>query len=255
MSEPMQRLVRNAQDWALFIGMTVITLAAILASAALFAAAAGALPWPAIPISIAGSETFDIGPPALLGLCLVLVSLCAFLPAAIRVRRLEATHRDFALRMEDVARAYWAAHRADRTGIFRLEREFDAVRERALFLANHPDLGELDHSLVELASQMSTESRELARIYSDEKVARARDTLARRTEDVVRLERQIEAAHGVCTQLKRDLDAVEVEEAVIRSRLARLDAELAELHRIVDPAPASGGARAGRPKLRIAPGE
>lgn len=255
MSEPTQRLFRSAQIWAQLVAMSIISLAAAGAAIALFAAAAGAIAWPEVPVLLDGETPVDIGAPVLLAGCLILVSLCAYLPSALRVMRLEATHRDFSIRMEDVARAYWAAHRADRSGIFTLGREFDAVRERARFLMEHPDLGDLDHEILELAAQMSTESRELAALYSDDRVARAREGIARRAEDAARLERQIDAAHLACSELRRDLESAEVDEAVIRSRLARLDEELAELHDVAAPKPVAADPERRRASFRIAPGE
>ena len=64
--------------------------------------------------------------------------------------------------MWDVAQAYQAAHAADRDGVFNLPSEFDSVRERIEHLRRHPDLGRLKPEILELAAQISHESRELA---------------------------------------------------------------------------------------------
>ncbi len=47
---------------------------------------------------------------------------------------LENSHRRFSPGMQDVARAHAAAHAADRTGVFQLSSEFDALRERLAYL-------------------------------------------------------------------------------------------------------------------------
>ena len=105
----------------------------------------------------------------------------------------------------------------------------DAVRERLAFLRDHPDLGHLEHDVMEVAAQMGEQARELADIYSDEKVARAKKFLAARQEDAERQqERIIEALH-VCRELKRWSDQVELEESVVASQLAQLDDQLREI--------------------------
>ncbi|MFC2968339.1 hypothetical protein [Acidimangrovimonas pyrenivorans] len=71
------------------------------------------------------------------------------------------------------ARALARAHGGDREGVFALSSEFDSMRERLTHLRKHPDLSGLEPELLELAAQMSHLSRDLARVYSDEKVARA----------------------------------------------------------------------------------
>ena len=183
------------------------------------------------------------------------LSLGAFLPASRRVMRLEESHRDFSMRMEDIASAYWIAHAADREGLFDMRREFDAVRERILFLRRHPDLEDLDPELLELAAQMSHESRELAEIYSDTKVSRAREMLQLRRDEAEQLSERIARAHAVTDEIKRTLEAVEVEEDIARSRLERLRGELAELMPAVEGALRPAKGNAVRPRLRVAKGD
>ena len=60
----------------------------------------------------------------------LLVGLCFFLPSHQRITKLETSHRSFQIGMEDVAKAYAIAHAQDRSGVFKLSGEFDAVRER-----------------------------------------------------------------------------------------------------------------------------
>ncbi|NNF72579.1 MAG: DNA repair protein [Rhodobacteraceae bacterium] len=217
-----------------------------------FLSAVGAVPWLYLPMQF-GAELIPWAGAALqIGVTALLLMLCVFLPSSLRVLRLETSHRDFSMRMDDIAQAYWLAHRADREGVFTLPREFDAVRERYMFLRAHPDLESHEPELLELAAQMSHESRELAEIYSDAKVARAREMLALRRQEAETLSDRIGRAHAVTDEIKRQLDAVEVDEDVARSRLSRLRAELAELMPSVDRAVGVGKGNDLRPRLRVA---
>lgn len=105
---------------------------------------------------------------------IILASLFFFIPSADRIMSLERSHRKFRLSMEDVARAYHVCHTADRSGVFTMSSEFDALRERLSYLRDHPDLDSLEPQFLVLAAQMSHQSRELADIYNDEKVDRAK---------------------------------------------------------------------------------
>lgn len=100
---------------------------------------------------------------------IILASLFFFMPSAGRIMSLERSQRDFKVSMEDVAHAYHVCHTADRSGVFTMSSEFDAVRERLSYLRDHPDLDSLEPAVLELAAQMSRQSRELADIYNDEK--------------------------------------------------------------------------------------
>lgn len=209
--------------------MALVALGAVLAVATTGLAAAGVLPWMEVAVRFGPYEPAHAGMAMQIGLTAIMLLLCSFLPSAVRVMRLEATHRDFSLRMEDVARAYWAAHAADRTGVFKLKREYDAVRERLRFLRNHPDLEDLDNDLLELAAQMGSESRELARIYSDERIARAKEHLSLRQHEAEELSRRITKAHTATAELRRLMNEVDIEEDVVRSQMSRLREDLVEI--------------------------
>lgn len=211
--------------------------------------AAGSVPMLSVP-AVVGVNPVDAGPLLQIGAAIVLLAIVALLPGLARVRRLEAAHRSFRVGMEDVSRAYWAAHAADRAGLFALGREFDAVRERLEFLRRHPDLGAHEPELLELAAQMSAEARELAAIYSDEKVARAETMLAERRMEVERLTGLVERAHGVTRDLRRALDEVTLDEDVARARIDRLREEIGALWEEIERGggtPATTG-----PRLRLA---
>ena len=160
---------------------------------------------------------------------LVCLLLLSYMPANWRMRRLEAGHRSFRMGMEDVARAYSAAHSADRAELFSMSSEYDAVRERLEFLAHHPDLGHLEPEILEVAAQMSKVSEDLAATYSDKSVARARAFLAARQDEVTRMEDRIDHALKVGRELKQWHDRVSIDEDVARSRVEQLRAELEEV--------------------------
>jgi len=235
------------RDMLQTVAICLLAILALALAGATALSAAGALPWLSLPARL-GDTVIDVGPALQSGLALTFLAILALVPGTARVRRLEAAHREFRVGMEDVTRAYWAAHAADRAGVFALHREFDAVRERFEFLRRHPDLSELEPELLELAAQMSTEARELARLYSDEKVARAEAMLLERRTEADRTGRLIERAHVVTRDLRRALAEVEMEEDVLRSRIAMLRDELEEIWSEID---GPGSARP-EPRLRVA---
>ena len=230
MTFPARLAARTAQ--------VVLVAAAAAAAAAPALAALGVVPWLTLPLTLEGGAPVEAGPALQIGLAALLVVLCGFLPASGRVMRLETSHRRFHVQMEDVAWAYYAAHAADRQGAFRLANEFDAVRERLAFLRGHPELGALEPEVLELAAQMSHVGRDLARIYSDERVAAAREALAHRGDQAARIEADVARATRIAREIADRLEAVEVREACAESRVAELRAELdALLPRLGLPAP------------------
>ena len=204
----------------------ILVAAATAALALCGLAAAGVVPWLAMALALEGHAPVEAGPAVQSGLALLLVALCGFLPASARVMRLEASHRRFHASMEDVARAYYAAHAADRTGTFRFSNEFDAVRERLAFLRDHPELGALESDVLELAAQMSHVGRDLARVYADEKVAAARKAIEQRGDQAARVEADIARASRAVSEIAARLERVERTEARADERVAALRSEL-----------------------------
>ena len=237
------------------LAMAMIGVAAAAATVTTLLSAAGALPWLRLEASFAGSDPALAGPVTQLFITLFLLLLCVFLPSGARVMRLEAAHRDFAVGMEDVTRAYWYAHAADRAGVFRLDREYDAVRERIHFLQDHPDLADLDAELLELAAQMSHESRDLARLYSDEKVAHAKESLAHRRLEAEELRSRIERASVATAEIRRELTEVELDEDLVKARLKRFREELAELLPSIDSVGVLGEPEERRARMNVVAGE
>ncbi len=237
--------IRQRLEWVALFCAASLCLALFAASGL---AALGVWPWISLP-AVVGETPFDAGPVLQIGLCVVMAIILALLPTSARVLRLEHAHRDFRVDMNDVTRAYVAAHAADRAGVFQMHREFDAMRERMAFLTSHPDLGALDPEILELAAQMSTEARELAELYSDERVTHARSMLAERQSEAERLDRLIDKAHVVTGDIRRHLQNVSLKEDAIRSRISMLQGELEGLW---DEISAASPAAQAEPKLRLA---
>jgi hypothetical protein len=204
----------------------VLGAAALAALTATLLAAAGVLPW----LTLMGQYGTTFLPQAgiwvQVGVTVLLCLLAFFLPSNARILALENSHRSFQVSMEDVARAYFLCHTADRRGVFTMSSEFDAIRERLAFLREHPDLGQLEAGVLTLAAQMSQQARHLADVYSDDKVARAKDFLAQRQKEAEDQQARIVEALHICRQIRRWADQVEIEESVVASQLQQLDEQL-----------------------------
>jgi glycine cleavage system regulatory protein len=204
-------------------------VAALTLSIATCMAAFGAMPWLQFSAEFGGTTYENAGQIAQIALTITIVLLCFFVPLNGRIMRLENSHRKFEMGMRDVARAYAIAHGGDREGLFQLSSEFDAVRERLAYLRKHPDLSELEPSLLEVAAQMSFISKELAEVYSDEKVNRARAFLTQRQQEVETFNSRLENAKQVCQELRHWAHEVDLEESVAASQLQRLRDDLRDI--------------------------
>lgn len=149
-----------------------------------------------------------------------------FLPASMRVMRLEQSHRNFQISMDDVARAYWLAHASDRAGTFKMSSEFDQVRERLAHMREHPDLEMLEPGVMEVAAQMSQQARHLADVYSDDAMMRARDFLTQRQMEAEAQKERIQEAMAAVREIQRWSKEVETEEAIVNSQLRALEEQL-----------------------------
>ena len=211
------------------LALAVFVLGALALLGASFMAAIGQWAWISISLQYQGQPVDNAGMYVQIGLTVLAVGLCFFLPSNRRIMTLENSHRRFSIGMEDVARAYAAVHAADRAETFRLSSEFDAVRERLAYLRDHPDLSTLEPSLLEVAAQMSHLSRELAEVYSDEKIARARNFLKERQQEIALFNGRLDQAKGISTDLKHWVHEVELEESVAVAQLERLREEMQEI--------------------------
>ena len=215
--------------FAQVVALGVFAILALALATATVLASLGVFPWLEARLSLSDGTTLDAGMWLQIGLTVLAVMLLAYMPSHFRMMSLERSHRDFQMRMEDVARAYWAAHQADRTGIFKMKSQYDAVRERMIFLRDHPDLGSLEPDILEVAAQMSSTSEELARLYSDENVVRAQDFLAQREAEAASMQERIEHAQNLVIQMRRRVEKVDLDEDIAASQLKRLKESLSEL--------------------------
>lgn len=209
--------------------MALFTITGLTLLIATVLAFAGAVPWLEIPIFFNGYSVDWAGQAFQIGLTVLMLLLAVYVPSNRQVMMLEASHRDFAIGMDDITHAYQAAHLADRREAFSMQREFDAVRERYEYLKSHPDLPEIDGELLTIAAQMSQQSRDLARTFSQERVARAKESLEQRRKDAQELEERIQAANAASRELRREIEDVEFAESSAASQFMRLREELSEL--------------------------
>ncbi len=211
------------------IAFAAFVLGAVALCCATLMAAFGQWGWIGLDISYQGEPVENAGMYTQIGLTVLAVGLCFFLPSNSRIMRLETSHRSFSIGMNDVARAYAAVHAADRERTFRLSSEFDAVRERLAYLRDHPDLSTLEPALLEVAAQMSHISRELAEVYSDDKIMRARSFLKERQQEIAQFDARLDQAKGITNELRHWVREVELEESVAVAQLERLRAEMQEI--------------------------
>ncbi|NBD28578.1 MAG: DNA repair protein [Alphaproteobacteria bacterium] len=222
----MTGLLNHAQRAMHVVSLALLTTIGAAVLAYTIACALGLAPWLSLSLTFGETTIPQAGTYVQIALTGILVSLAFFIPANRRILGLERAHRDFRISMEDVARAYHLCHSADRTGVFTLSSEFDAVRERLSYLRDHPDLDSLEPQVLELAAQMSQQSRELADIYSDEKVARAKTFLRQRQQEAERQQQLIVEALHACRDLRKWTQQIELEESVVASQLAQLEEQL-----------------------------
>ena len=208
-------------------GLVALTAAGLVLATG--AAAFGFVPWPTLSIFFGTFAVPQAGMWAQIGLTVLFVVLLIYLPANVRMSRLERSHRSFAMGMEDVSRAYRIAHSSDRAGVFALSGEFDTMRARLEHLRNHPDLAEMEPELLQLAAQMSMQTRDLARAYSDQKVERARIFLRQRQEEAHAMTDRIAIARQTCDELRRWMADIDAEERKNHLQIKRLEADLNEI--------------------------
>jgi hypothetical protein len=220
------RNLRNIVQLATQGLLITLALGAVIATTL---SAFGMIPWLSLNLVSAAGESLYIGVwVQSLGTAL-LVGLCAFLPGVHHMQRLERSHRNFKLSMDDVAKAYQISHAADRTDTFALSSEFEDMRNRLDRMRRHPDLGHLEPEILELAAQMSHMTRDLALVYSEPKVTRAKDFLRHRQEELDVFNENLSLALRVTQDLKRWQNDVEASELQANRQMDRLEKDLKEI--------------------------
>lgn len=189
----------------------------------------GVLPWLEIEARLGSAVIPSFGPAVQVIFTLFCVALLCFLPASARVLKLERSHRTFALTLEDLERAYRAAHAADRAGAFTLSQEFNAVQERLAFLRRHPSLANLEPEILDSAAQMSYLSRDLAEVYSDDAVHRARAFLAQRQQEAEQYQTRLDSAVTVTQELKAWMAALDKGDAEAQRKVDGLARDLSAM--------------------------
>lgn len=186
----------------------------------------GASAWLNMPMAFGDVTLVNFGVYVQLAATGLMLSAALMIPTNMRLNALERSHRSFQMGMDDVARAYHLCHTADRSGIFTLSSEFDAVRERLAYLRDHPDLRQLEPEVLEVAAQMSQQSRHLSDVYSDEKIARAKLFLQQRQEEAENQQDLIVEALHTTQELRKWAQQVDLEESIVASQLDQLDEKL-----------------------------
>ena len=186
----------------------------------------GAASWLSLPMAFGDVTLVNFGTYVQIAATALMVSAAQMIPTNMRLHALERSHRSFQIGMDDVARAYHYCHTADRSGVFTMSAEFDAVRERLAYLRDHPDLRQLEPEVIEVAAQMSQQSRHLADVYSDEKIARAKVFLQQRQEEAEKQQDMIVDALHTTQELRKWAQQVDLEESVVASQLDQLDEKL-----------------------------
>lgn len=218
------RIAQLAQMLALF-ALGIVAIALLIVT---ILSATGTLPWLEFEATVGDDTYVDAGRATQIFVTGLLMVLFFFIPSTARMMALERDHRSFAISMQDVANAYHLCHTADRAGAFSLSSEFDAVRERLTLLRDHPDLAELETDVLTVAAQMSHQARRLADVYSDEKVARAKEFLNHRQQEAEMQQARIVEALHACREIRKWAQQVDLEESVVASQLAQLDERLQE---------------------------
>jgi hypothetical protein len=211
------------------LALVIFAIACVIVLGATLAAAVGLLPWIQMTMRWDGTTVPNAGMYIQIAITCLAVGICFFLPTNNRIMQLENSHRKFTIGMDDISRAYGAVHAADRGDAFRLSSEFDGVRERLAYMRDHPDLSSLEPSVLEIAAQMSHISKELAEVYSDDRVHRARGFLEHRQFELQQFNERLDQAKSASTELKHWLHEIELEESVAAAQLDRLREELKEV--------------------------
>jgi hypothetical protein len=180
------------------------------------------LTMPTLTVFTANNQSVNLVP--YLGYTSTVVGLVilALVPGSRQVLRLERSHRNFQVGMRDVEEAFYRAYQADRNGHFKLTAEFDAIRERFLYLKSLPELVTLEPEILALAAQMSYSGRELAQALSNTNVTRAQDFLRQRKDELARNEQMVVEMRTILQTIRQEARTLALDEQVLDSEKMRL---------------------------------
>lgn len=220
---------RNMRNMVQLATQGLLIALAVTASLATLLSIVGLIPWLSLNLTSASGDSVHVGVWVQSLGTVLLIGLCAFLPGVHHIQRLERSHRDFKLSMDDVAKAYQISHAADRSGTFALSSEFEDMRDRLDSMRRHPDLGHLEPEILELAAQMSHMTRDLALVYSETKVTRAKEFLRHRQQELDVFNDNLSLALTVTQELQRWQNDVEASELEANRQMDRLEKDLQEI--------------------------
>lgn len=220
---------RNIRNMVQLATQGLLIALAAAACIATLLSLVGVMPWMSLNLVTDSGDSIHVGVWVQSLGTAVLLGLCAFLPGVHHIQRLERSHRDFKLSMDDVAKAYQISHAADRNGAFALSTEFEDMRDRLDNMRRHPDLGHLEPEILELAAQMSHMTRDLALVYSETKVARAKEFLRHRQQELDTFNENLSLALTVTQDLQRWQNDVEASELEANRQMDRLEKDLKEI--------------------------
>lgn len=220
---------RNIRNMVQLATQGLLIALAAAACIATLLSLVGVMPWMSLNLVAASGDSIHVGVWVQSLGTAVLLGLCAFLPGVHHIQRLERSHRDFKLSMDDVAKAYQISHAADRNGAFALSTEFEDMRDRLDNMRRHPDLGHLEPEILELAAQMSHMTRDLALVYSETKVTRAKEFLRHRQQELDTFNENLSLALTVTQDLQRWQNDVEASELEANRQMDRLEKDLKEI--------------------------
>lgn len=220
---------RNIRNMVQLATQGLLIALAAAACIATLLSLVGVMPWMSLNLVTDSGDSIHVGVWVQSLGTAVLLGLCAFLPGVHHIQRLERSHRDFKLSMDDVAKAYQISHAADRNGAFALSTEFEDMRDRLDNMRRHPDLGHLEPEILELAAQMSHMTRDLALVYSETKVTRAKEFLRHRQQELDTFNENLSLALTVTQDLQRWQKDVEASELEANRQMDRLEKDLKEI--------------------------
>jgi hypothetical protein len=178
--------------------------------------------WPVLTVTLANGTVHNAMYYVSYAVSVIGLLIFSLVPGSKRVLRLEQTHREFKISMNDVAAAFYMAFTADRNNMFMLPEKFDGTRERFEFLKSLPEFADFEPEILTLAAQMSYQARQLAKAFSTETVARAEDFLRQRKHELDRGEERVQTAQAILERVRSEARALALSEQIQDSQITRI---------------------------------
>jgi FtsZ-binding cell division protein ZapB len=133
------------------------------------------------------------------------------------------------MNMQDVQQAYYNAFAADRTRMFSLASEFDAIRARFEYLKSLPDFARVKPEILTIAAQMGYLSRDLAAATSEVQIEQATTFLLQRQQEIETWKTRIDNLRQLEGQIRGAANELTMEEASLASQGQRYVDEIQRL--------------------------